>query len=133
MPPMPEAIRSATTDRSMKDLRQFLEGRRIQARKFRHELGLDLYCKAATGTRPGACPDAWDARGQARTRRTRRAMMCRYARKRFYFEEGSETADTVVDITDRCAAAGLSDEEIGPPPPVCRRRRRGRGAGRWSS
>ena len=38
-------------------------------------------------------------------------MMCRYAGK-YYFEEGSETADTVLDITDRCAAAGLSDEEI---------------------
>ena len=37
--------------------------------------------------------------------------MCRYAGK-YYFEEGSETADTVLDIAERCASAGLSDEEI---------------------
>ena len=40
--------------------------------------------------------------------------MCRYAGK-YYFEEDSETADRLVDITDRCAAAGLSDEEISTP------------------
>ena len=36
-------------------------------------------------------------------------MMCRFA-DRFYFEEGSETSDGVVEIAERCA--GLPDEVI---------------------
>ena len=38
-------------------------------------------------------------------------MMCRYA-NRYYFEEGSETFDAVLDIHERCASASMSDEVI---------------------
>lgn len=38
-------------------------------------------------------------------------MMCRYA-GRYYYEEDSETFDAVVDIHERCASAGLSDDLI---------------------
>ena len=38
-------------------------------------------------------------------------MTARYAGG-YDFEEGSEMADAVVDITERCASAGMSDEEI---------------------